>query len=241
MPEFSRSEAFARIEDISTVISILPIGISEKKPGLVPGEYSIPPVNDPMKDINVLIVSRARFPVYIDENRPSLIVPEPSDRVCDSICRDFSIGLMGYEPGKAEPGLTWISGNHGPVEIESKMPDQMKLLRARQMEWFKNLVTIADDDWSKLHMRRAISGLQRVACRCLNLDREWNIDIEIEKQLDIDMTPCKFCRAPIHHEAIVCMHCQGILNIARYKKEFVSAEVLTSIAADKAAHDPNRF
>ena len=160
-------------------------------------------MKDPSKNCNTLVVMRARFPVYIDENRPALVVPEPSDRVCASICRDFAIGIMGYEPGRAEPGLTWVQGEYGPSVVEKMMAPQMATLRERQNEWFKNLVVIADDDWSKLHMRRAISGLQRVACRCLGLEREWNIDIEIEKQVDIDMTPCKFCRAPVHHEEFI--------------------------------------
>lgn len=222
---------FSTVEDVCTVISILPIGIRENKPGLIPGSYSIPPVKNPAKDVNVLVVMRANFPVYIDENRPAIVVPETSDRVANSICRDFSIGIMGYEVGKAEPGLTWIQGNRGPEEIERNLPIEMKQLRDRQNMWFTNLVSIADDDWSKLHMRRAISGLQRVACQCLGLSRDWNIDIEIEKQLDIDMTPCKFCRAPVHHEAIVCQHCSGILNLARYKVEFISAKTLAMASA----------
>jgi predicted hydrocarbon binding protein len=218
--------SFAQIRDVSTVISILPIAIWERKPGLIPGEYRIPAVKDPRRDMNLLLVERAQFPVYIDENRPSLVVPEPSDKVCASIVRDFSIGIQGYEPDIAEPGLTWVPGEVTKLEIEAKMSEALADLRAKQEKWFSNLVEQADDDWGKYHMRRMISHLQRVACQILNLEREWNIAREIEKQSDIDMTPCKFCRAMVHHEAIVCQFCQGILNLSRYKAEYVSAATL---------------
>ena len=219
-------QSFSPAEDVSTIISILPVGIPnypEKKPGLIPGEYTIPLVKDPNKEVAVLHVARAAFPVYIDENRPSLIVPEPSDRVCASIVRDYVTTLAGYEPGIAEPGLAWVRGPVKVVEIEKQMVTELQTMRELQAAWFKNLVAQADDDWGRYHMRRMISNLQKIAARHLNLDRDWNIDIEIERQSDIDMTPCKFCRSAVHHEAIVCPHCQGILNMKRYQTEFVSA------------------
>lgn len=221
----------SQAKDVSTLISIMPIGISESKPGLIPGEYKINGVKDPSREVKTLLVARARFPVYIDENRPALIVPEPSDRVCEAICRDFKVGIMGYEPGRAEPGLTWVTGEFSPRMIEDQLATEMIHLRANQLMWFQNIVSLADDDWQKYHMRRMISSLQRLACSLLKLEREWNIEDEIGKQAETGMTPCKFCRQLIHFEAIVCPHCSGILNMERYKKEFVSAATLSSAAS----------
>src|SRR5262245_66505990 len=75
----------ARFEDISTVCSILPVGIRETKPGLNIAEYAMPAVKDPKTELAVLIIARTSFPVYVDENRPALIIPEPSDRVAEAI------------------------------------------------------------------------------------------------------------------------------------------------------------
>ena len=178
MPEFSR------LDDISTVISILPFGISERKPGLIPGEYSIPGVKDPTKEVHTLRVGRARFPVYVDEHRPAIIVPEPSDRVCAAIVRDFVTGIAGHDPGKAEPGLAWMRGAFTPEETEKKFPAETTQLREFQNNWFVNLVAIADDDWSKLHMRRSVSSLQKVACRLLGLEREGSIESGLCKKIN---------------------------------------------------------
>jgi len=72
--------------DVSTVISLMPVPLIEHKPGLVPAEYILKAVRNPMKEIEVLNVFRARFPVYVDEHRPAIVVPEPSDRVAAAIC-----------------------------------------------------------------------------------------------------------------------------------------------------------
>lgn len=222
-------DTFATSPDVSTIISMLPIEITETKPGLIPSTFIVPAPKDPMKDVEVLVVGRGKFPIYIDENRPSLIVPEPSDRVCAAIVRDYKIAVSGYDPGKAEPGLFFVPGKMLTKEMAKiSYAAEIESTRAIQVEWFKNLVSLADDDWSKYHARRMVSSLQKIACKILGLNREWNIDIEIEKQLDLDMTPCKFCRNPVHREAIICGSCQGILDVERYNKEFVSARTFTS-------------
>src|SRR5215471_9233096 len=96
--------------DVSTVVSLLPVPFDESKPGLFPAQYIIPPVENPFEDFEVLHVYRARFPVYLDENRPALIVPAPSDTVADSLVRDYKGSIAENTPGIAEPGLFWARG-----------------------------------------------------------------------------------------------------------------------------------
>lgn len=213
-------DSFRALADISTVVSILPIPVDEKKPGLVPGSFIIRPVKDPKRDVEILHVGRSMFPVYIDENRPALIVPEPSNNVCASIVRDFKTPLPGYEAGKAEPGIFWVPGVYEKKDIERELKDELLIARNLQHAWFLNLVAIADDDWAKVRMRRIISGLQRVACRCLGLEREWNLDREVELAANVDMIQCKFCRSSVHSDAIICPQCTGILDMDRARKEY---------------------
>lgn len=208
-------------QDTSTVISLLPVPIDEDKPGLIPGKFLLPAVVDPMKDFNLLTVSRCKFPVYLDENRPALIVPAPSDTVAESICRDYKISMAHYETGVAEPGLFWARGNLTKNDVLVQLEQDLNEARKMQVEWFKRLVDSADDDWGKYHVRRLISSLQRKACQILKLDREWNMDKEVTENLKL--TACKFCRADIHAESVVCRYCGGILNMARYKAEFVKS------------------
>jgi hypothetical protein len=212
-------------EDIATVISVLPIRLSEDKP-LTPSNYVIPPVKDPEKQVETLMVRRGSFRVYIDESRPALIIPEPADIIAAAICRDFKVSSTNFQPGVAEPGLFYVRGGYSNQEVlDSKdiKPDLMKV-RSLQNNWFKSLIATADDDWSRYKMRRMISDLQRLACKCLNLERAWDIDLEVISSRSI---LCKFCKAEVHPEAIICMHCRGILNMERYKSDFVPSDAMT--------------
>lgn len=215
-----------KFDDKSTVISILPFPLIEKKPGLIPGDYRIDGVKEPMKECQTLIVSRAVFPIYIDENRPALIVPEPSDRICAAICRDFKTSIAEYEPNVAEPGLFWAPGSYDPKRASNELVMELSDARRLQLVWFKRLVEKADDAWEKYKTRKLIAGIERLACRILNLDREWNIDIEVEASSDLQIATCKFCYSSVHPQAIICGHCQGILDQARYTKEFKRAETV---------------
>lgn len=219
MPTQDLNLAFdAAKADISTVVSILPVKIDESKPGLLPAQYIIPGVANPFEDVEVLHVLRARFPVYLDENRPALIVPAPSDTVADSICRDYKVSMSQYEPGVAEPGLFWVRGLVSHKDAPFTLVNELLRAREMQLEWFKRLIGEADDDWGKYHMRRMISTVQRLAASALKMDKEWNQDREIERNLAL--RPCKFCRADIHAEAIICQFCRGIQDMARYDAEF---------------------
>src|SRR5215470_13830953 len=154
----------ASLQDVSTVISILPLQLKESKP-LIPAAYTIPPCKDMENSCETLMVMRGKFSVYIDETRPAIIIPEPSDNIAESICRDFKVSISHYEPGESEPGLGWVRGGYSREEALStpETKDLLSKMRVRQVEWFKRLVSAGDDDWSRYHMRRMISDLQRIA------------------------------------------------------------------------------
>src|SRR5215831_12218667 len=102
-------------KDVSTVVSIFPANIEEVKPGLIPGYFKIPAV-EKEGDFNLLTVERCVHAVYLDEARPRLIVPDPSDIVARSIVQDFKTSIHGYVTGIAEPGLSWVYGEYGSGE-----------------------------------------------------------------------------------------------------------------------------
>lgn len=223
MPTQDLAKAFdPNKADVCTVVSILPVGIDESKPGLLPTQYIIPAVKNCMEDFEILHVFRARFPVYLDENRPALIVPAPSDTVADSFCRDYKVSMAEYEPFIAEPGLFWVRGMVKQADVRVTLKEELQAARQMQLEWFKRLVSVADDDWGRYHVRRMISTIQRIAASTLKLDKEWNQEREIEKNLALK--PCKFCRADLHAEAIICQYCRGILDMTRYEAEYRSAD-----------------
>lgn len=210
--------------DVCTVLSIFPLALRETKPGLFPHSFNLRACDDPQEKVTTLIVHRAKFSVYIDESRPALIVPEPADIVAESICHDYKVSVIFYEPNISEPGLIWVHGGYSDSEALADAAIRVKLSDAREKQntWFSRLVSAADDDWGRFHARKMISDLQRLAARNLNLDREWDIEQEIAKEHR--PIPCKFCRADVHPDSIICMHCRGILNMERFRSEYVSAD-----------------
>lgn len=225
------SDQYLAREDVSTIISLLPVAVEESKPGLLPGFYYIPPVKDVKTDVEVLQVFRARFPVYIDESRPSIIVPAPSDQVSMAIVRDFKVGITGYVAGISEPGLFWVPDKFTKARALAELQTQIGEARRLQFKWFEKLVSLADDDWQRYHARRMVSSLQRKACDLLGLDRDWNITIEIAAAAALEMMPCKFCRAQIHRDASVCQFCSGIVDMAKARADGYMTVTLAATAA----------
>jgi len=148
--------------------------------------------------------------------------------VAESIVMDHKKSIMlGYSPGEAEPGIDWVPG---AFDVDSKgekieisqgkklfaaqhaaVLEQMKRL---QMNWYKVLVGLADDDWNRYHMHRFITKLQRTAATTLNLlNKEWMLETEIERAL----SRCKFCFTNIHPEAIICFSCHGDQRLDEYQ------------------------
>lgn len=212
--------------DVSTIVSIYPLGIDETKPGLIPSQFIIPVVKDPFSDFELLHVHRARFPVYLDENRPALVVPAPSDEVCASICRDFMVGMSGYEPNVSSPGIFWVPGRKLKASIKAEHADLLENARMVQLEWFKRIIAQADDDWSQYQKRRMVSPIQRIAARLLKLDKPWTDETRIEEALA--MAPCKFCKADLKAGAIICQFCRGILDMKAYNATYVEAGVVAN-------------
>lgn len=220
-----------RSNDISTVISMLPYPLMESKPGLVPGVFKIP-FAEP-GDFQLLVVERCTHPVYLDENRPRLIVPDPSDLVARSIVNDHKIAMICYENEIAEPGIDWVSGEYkndknGKASVKLANPELFKRMETLQLTWYERLLKMADDDWSQYRRHKLITELQRTAATVLGqTNREWMLKDRIEEAL----SKCKFCFAQIHPLACLCPSCHGILDMDRYKKEYLNSGMIEKVPA----------
>lgn len=215
MPSPSPKRSF----DVSTVVSILPYPLWEKKPGLNPGDFRIPAA--PEGRFSLLTVERCTHPVYIDENRPRLIVPDPSDAVAQSICIDHKSAVIGFENEIAEPGLDWVSGEFEDLKVfAAQHADILREMDRKQTQWFRALLSIADDDWARYRQHKFITELQRTAATRLGqTNRDWLLTYRIEQSL----SKCRFCYQQIHPLAIICPSCHGILDQEKYQKEYLGA------------------
>lgn len=208
---------------------MLPYPLWERKPGLVPGDFKIP-YTEP-GDFTLFNVERAQHSVYLDENRPRLIVPDPSDLVARSIVDDHKTAMICYEHGIAEPGLAWVWGEYlndvgGKQGFAIAHGSLLKEMIALQTEWYKRLLLMADDDWAQYHKHKFITNLQRTAASVLGqTNREWMVEHLIEEAL----SKCKLCFSQVHPEACICPVCHGILDQERYKKEYLGAGTIEKV------------
>jgi hypothetical protein len=192
-----------------TVVSIVPFNIVENKPGLFPGQFIIPAAQG--EDFNILHVGPSKYYVYLDSERGYFEAQSTEKEVAESIVMDYSVAQVGYGDG-SQPGLFIIPEKLTKEEIRKKYSGKLSEIRAVQNNWFRRLVTLADDDWARYHQHKMISDLQRFAAQYLGMDREWLI------QATDEVKRCPGCRTVVDPLAIICSNCRTVLNKAEYDK-----------------------
>lgn len=193
----------------ATVVSIFPLEINEVKPGLYPGYFVIPAA--PLGDFSFLIVGDG---VYYQETKNDIVtqVRTPYYVLAESIVSDFQMSHIGRVPEFAEPGLFWVAGSWKRHEIQEKFTDELDKWEKRQLQWFKNLVEIADDTFARTQKHTSVSALQRIAAHRLAIQRPW-----ILRTGDSTNT-CRFCKAEVPYGAIKCPTCREVLDVVAYRE-----------------------
>lgn len=204
---------------------MLPFPLDEKKPGLYPGEFRMKAVSK-LGEIELLVIERCMHPVYLDETRPRLIVPDPSDLVATSLVQDFKQSIHGFIPDVAEPGIDFVWGEfpntrQGKELLAAQHADVLRGMARKQEQWFLTLVRLADDDWSKHHSHRMVTDLQRMAAMTLGLkNKDWLLETQVETQ----QNRCRWCFAMVDPRAAVCGSCKGPGPDERLYVEYVRSQ-----------------
>jgi hypothetical protein len=198
----------------ATIVSFVPFPITEEKPGVYPGYFHIPPCRD--VDIpNLLVIGDSKYHVEIDADR-TVTVPCPAPDMARSIVNDYLISNLEYSvEHESMPAIFWVEGERTWEQIQKNNAEQIVQVRQYQLNWFRRLVTLADDDWERTRQHRAITDTQRHAARALGLSRPWIIPTTAERETK---KFCIACRSEVHPEAVVCQNCRAILNIVEYSK-----------------------
>jgi hypothetical protein len=192
-----------------TIVSVVPFTIREFKPTLYPCDYIIPAAPYP-NGVSSLIINGAMGFIYLDGERGQLRVNIAAEEVADSLVNDYARSHVGIREN-ARPGLFFEVGDWEPEQAKKQFPDRIKKAMESQREWFKNLVTLADDDWARYRQYKFVSNLQRIAAKHLNLERPW-ISVALE-----DEQICPACRSKIDPLAVICGSCKFILKPDQYK------------------------
>ena len=190
-----------------TIISQVPFALRETKP-CYPSDYVIPAA--PWKDISTLIIEPAHCFVYIDSNRGSMPMPLLDMDLARSIIDDFCVSVLAYSED-AKPALFYEAGDWTNEEVKKKFSSKISKYRAYQINWFKALVRIADNDWAQTRQPRSISDLQRSAAKFLEVDKAW-LDIIPEEQKQ-----CPACYHVVDPRAVICYNCNCVLDMKKYE------------------------
>jgi len=208
-----------------TIVSIVPWDIAERKVGIYPGYFIIPAYEEPLSTpINkmrpqVLHIGESKHFVYIGEDRPDIAVPTSPAAMASAIVRDYLDSMIEVKDGMA-PGLFFLTEKIESKDIAAKYPNELKFYKDKQMNWFRALLTLADDDWNKYHKHTVISDLQRKVAQLMGLKKDWLSIVEAEPPI-----MCPVCSSLISPKAIVCPHCHLVLQPEIYKTYQFSKEI----------------
>src|SRR5215471_19343385 len=185
--------------DKSTVVSIFPKYILERKCTIQPGIFEIQPGSYDKPAI--LVVGPSSWWKEVDDNQPLLEIPHSSIQIADSIVRDYCNGIVACNMGENMPGLFYVPGAKmnpkGEVDakatltwIKEEHKEELEVANTKQRNWFTALVRMADALWSRSNGNPlTISDEMKLAARELNLvNKEWLKDSQV-----MELVRCKAC------------------------------------------------
>lgn len=194
--------------DKSTVVSIYPFRIIERKATIHPGRFIIEPGS--YDNPSLLVVGTSSWWREIDETQPLLEITNSSIQVADSIVRDYCNGLFACNMGDKMPGLFWIPGEIEIVAVKIKYKHLLDLANANQTRYFEELVKQADVLWARTNANPlAISDDMKVAAQELGLkEKSWLKDyIAIT-----EMSSCPACGFLRNNRFPVCHNCKVVVD-----------------------------
>lgn len=199
--------------DKSTVVSILPKQISERKATISPGFFEL--AAGTFDSPSILVVGPSSWWREVDENQPLLEIPVSSIQIADSIVRDYCNGLLACNMADQTPGLFYIPGEFTVEKLKKEHISLLLKAQACQKKWFLELVRIADILWSRSSGNPlSISDDARLACKELNITQKpWLGDAQTA-----ELVRCIACGALRNRMFPICQTCKAIADPVRAKE-----------------------
>jgi len=199
--------------DKSTVVSILPKLIEERKPTCQPGFFALKPGN--YENPSILVVGPSSWWREIDENQPLLEIPVSSIQIADSIVRDYCNGLLACDMAGKMPGLFYIPGEFSVDKLKKEHLPLLIKAKEQQKNWFLELIRIADILWSRSNGNPlSISEDARLACKELNITQKpWLGDVQ-----HAELVRCVACGSLRNSNFPICQTCKAIADPELAKK-----------------------
>lgn len=197
--------------DKSTVISIFPKVIDERKPTIYPGHFVFG--KGSYDNPAILVVGSSSWWRDLDPNQPALQIPNSSIQVANSIVVDYCNGLLGYRANEIQPGLFWIPGNLTVDQVKKDHKPLLDKAKTCQDNWYKEMVHIADILWARSNGNPlSISDDARLAVQELQLkDKPWMKDFTT-----LQLVNCPACGVLRNSNFPVCQHCHTVVDQAKF-------------------------
>lgn len=201
--------------DQSTIFSILPKAINEKKPTLDPSEFVMEP-GYPDKPVKLTIGSSSWWR-EIDLDQPLLEIPVSSVQVAESVVRDYINGIVMCDMGETRPGLFFLQGVVSVDELKKNHKAILDQAITRQENWFKALIKLADAFWARTNGNPlAISDDCRLAAKMMNVeDRPWLMNYSLQ---DVQIKACPACGTLRNSAFPVCQNCKTVIDLEKFNK-----------------------
>ena len=199
--------------DKSTIVSILPKPISERKATITPGFFHLGPGS--FDSPSILVVGPSSWWREIDENQPLLEIPVSSIQIADSVVRDYANGLLACNMADQMPGLFYLPGEYTVERLRKEHLPMLEKARLNQKKWFLELVRIADILWSRSNGNPlSISDDARLACKELNITgKPWLGDLQTA-----ELVRCVACGSLRNQHYPICQTCKAIADPELAKK-----------------------
>lgn len=199
--------------DKSTIVSILPKQIYERKITIQPGVFQLGPGT--FDNPAILVVGSSSWWREVDIEQPLLEIPISSIQIADSIVKDYCNGLLACNMDDLMPGLFYLPGEIAAEVIKSEHQALLLKAQANQKRWYAELVRIADILWSRTNGNPlSISDDARLACRELNItNKPWLGDIQT-----MELVRCVACGSLRNPQFPICQTCKAIADPARAKQ-----------------------
>jgi hypothetical protein len=191
--------------DRCTIVSIFPKEINEIKHTIEPGHFDIPAGN--LEKPGILVVGSSSWWKDIDYEQPMLEILVSSIQVANSVVNDYCNAVLGCNMADAMPGLFFALGEHTAAEITSKYAKKLLEVKAKQDNWYRVLVKLADSLWARSNNNPiVIADEMRLAARSLNLnDKEWLKDFQMA-----ELIRCAFCGGMRNPKYPICPVCKAV-------------------------------
>lgn len=210
--------------DKSTIVSIFPKRIVEKKVTIFPSFYILEPGT--FEKPFCLTIGPASWYSTVLDGMPTLEVPQSSLQVADSVVSDYVNSLMEFSTD-AYPGIFYLPGSHtseyiskpgATIKIDENVISIKHVLESalqRQRNWYHKLIRQADIIWSRTNGNpTAINEDMRLAASELNMQgKPW-----MENTVAASMTNCPACGFLRNGNFPVCQNCRTIIDHSKFKE-----------------------